>query len=76
MESDAGCHDIKPASSIVILNRQTSHPSRCPMYEAQNIVSHSFFDVKEKHLRLKAIIFMLLHTYSLHIHSLHTILEI
>ena len=32
MESDAGLGDIKPASRIVIQNRQTSYPSRCPMY--------------------------------------------
>ena len=33
MGSGAGCGGIKPALSIVIQNRQTSHPSRCPMYE-------------------------------------------
>ena len=32
MGSDAGCSGIKTALSIVIQNRQTSHPSRCLMY--------------------------------------------
>ena len=35
MGSDAGCGGIKPASSIVIQNRQTSHPSGFPIYGAR-----------------------------------------
>ena len=29
MRSDAGCGSIKPASSVVIQNRQTSYSSKC-----------------------------------------------
>ena len=35
MEPDAGRGGIKPALSIVIQNRQISHPSRSPMYGAR-----------------------------------------
>ena len=35
MGSDAGCGGTKPASNIVIQNRQISHPSSCSMYGAR-----------------------------------------
>ena len=35
MESDAGYDGIKPPLGIVTQNRQTSLPTRCPMYEAR-----------------------------------------